>query len=101
MSDVDLNPLLSEIAALRYEMRAQSYALLAASARNESSREEYIDHVYRNQADADSIGKRYRVIALREASAKHSPNNPCRCTGPSWIDHDPDCALWEKAEAPA
>ena len=65
----DLNPLLGELAALRYEMRAQSYALLAASARNESSREEYIDHVYQKQADADSLGRRWKVIAVAEAPA--------------------------------
>ena len=42
-----------------------------------------------------------RWIEFRDAHQikQHSPNNPCRCTGPSWKPHDPDCALW-KAEAP-
>ena len=40
--------------------------------------------------------------AKRKASrtVRHSPNNPCRCSGPSWKPHDEDC-LWEKAEVPA
>ena len=46
----------------------------------------------------------HAAIKKAEAPAfKHSPNNPCRCSGPSWKPHDPNCALWAtdaKAEAP-
>ena len=40
----------------------------------------------------------HEAIKKAEAPTKHSPNNPCRCSGPSWKPHDEDC-LWEKAEA--
>ena len=34
------------------------------------------------------------------ATTKHSPNNPCRCSGRSWKPPDPNCT-WAKAGAPA
>ena len=40
------------------------------------------------------------IKRVEEATIKHSPSNPCRCSGPSWKPHDADCALW-KVEAPA
>ncbi len=53
----DLTQLLCEIAALRREVRAVTCAILATNARNEGSRENYIDQAYENQGAADEIAK--------------------------------------------
>ncbi len=47
----------NEIAALRRELRAISYILLAASASNQDSRDNYIDSAHQNQGAADAIAK--------------------------------------------
>ena len=62
MSEQDLNPLQSEIAALRYETRALAYASLASGASNDMSRDDYLDRMFEAQANADSLGHHYRVI---------------------------------------
>ena len=44
-----------QIAALRRELRADAFARLAASARNDSSREDYISTMHQHQGAADQI----------------------------------------------
>ena len=69
MSELDLNPLQSEIAALRYEVRAQTFAIKAAAESDWGRRELAFGQMLEAQANADRVGHHYRVILGAKAEA--------------------------------
>lgn len=57
MSEIDWNPLLCEIAALRHEVRASSFAALAATEKDAPHREEALAMMKNEQETADRVAR--------------------------------------------
>ena len=70
----------------------------ATRRRLERERDELMEQLRLVHIRLSGTKRRSAELKREAAPAKHSPHNPCRCTGPSWIAHDPDC-LWERAQA--
>lgn len=56
-SEVNLSPLLSEISALRLEMRATAMLTLASTADSHASKDDYLEQGYQLQGRADQVAK--------------------------------------------
>ncbi len=55
--EIDWNPLLCVVSALRYELRAAAYATLSAAAKRPEVAGKYIAQMIHAQAQADRVSK--------------------------------------------